>query len=82
MDMQVYWGAENNIRSLRTQGDMASSHEKLEGRSDFPRHSNVAPCCTVGTTVDDIRYQNTLVYARKPFGRTRPRANDSVRPPD
>ena len=35
---------------------------------------------TTGRSADDVRYQNTLVYARKPHGNTRPRASSYQKP--
>ncbi len=79
-DMEVYWGAE--ISEALGRGEtwparMTMSKGAVTFRDTRTWHHAVP---LVGTTVDDIRYQNTLVYARKPFGRTRPRADDSVRP--
>lgn len=81
MDMEVYWGAE--MAEAVAHGEtwparMTMSKGSVTFRDTRTWHHAVP---MVGTTANDIRYQNTLVYARKPSGRTRPRADDSVRPP-
>lgn len=80
MDMEVYWSAEMVGAAARGEtwpARMTMSKGAVTFRDTRTWHHAVP---LLGTTVGDIRYQNTLVYARKPFGRTRPRADDSVRP--